>query len=58
MPSRMSSEPTTSADAWPLTGTGIDWAVTINVGSGPGGSAHRRASMARWAQDARRRDGR
>ncbi len=54
MLSRMSSETTTSADAWPLTGTGIDWAVTINVGSGPGGSAHRQASMARWAQDARR----
>ncbi len=43
----------TSADAWPLTGDGIDWAVTINVGSGPGGSGDRQASMARWAEGAR-----
>jgi len=54
MLSRMSYETTTSADAWPLTGDGIDWAVAINVGSGPGGSAARQASMARWADDARR----
>ena len=53
MLSRMSSETTTSADAWPLTGPGIDWAVTINVGSGPGGSAQRQAAMSAWAAGAR-----
>lgn len=45
---------TPATGAWPSLEPGTEWAVTINVGAGPGGSAQRTEAMTHWAEVARR----